>query len=251
MVVRFLIFFVLLSVTAFASNCTKCHKAHYTKVASCNTCHKGIDATSRKEIAHYNLITAKYADFLINEKNIKEARNLAYDSGCRRCHILEGKGNALARDLHYTGRKNTGEYIFKMIRKPNEYMPDFHFDNSTIDKLVKLVLFDGAKAVEKKNTAYPVFLDTNVENVFSKKCGNCHKALLRNIGPVGKGDIGPNLSGLFTEYYKSKVLINNKNFTEDLLREWLKNPRQISKTTVMPVIELDDKEIADLIENLK
>ncbi|UOD35111.1 c-type cytochrome [Deferribacteraceae bacterium V6Fe1] len=229
----------------------KCHEPHYTREANCTICHRGIDITSRKDIAHFNLITAKYADFLINEKVLEKAREIVNDSGCRRCHVLEGRGNILARDLHGTGGKNTGEYIFKMIKEPNEYMPDFHFDNSTINKLVKLILFDGVKVVKKENASYPVFLDSDVENVFGKKCGNCHRAVLKNIGPAGKGDIGPNLSGLFSEYYKSKILTKNKKITEDIFRKWLKNPREISEKTVMPIIALDSKEIDDLVENLK
>lgn len=241
----------LISMNTFASNCIKCHTPHYEKVAECQTCHRGISITSRKDIAHFNLITSKFADFITDETSLKISREIAEKTACRRCHILEGTGNGLARDLHSTGEKSTGEYIFKMIKKPNEYMPDFQFDNTTAINLAKLILFDGITVRKGNNLSYPVFLDSDVKNIFGEKCGGCHKAILRNIGPVGHGNIGPNLSGIFTVYYKSKVLKGDEKFNEDTLKKWLKNPRAIYKNTIMPNIPLSDRELTDLMENLK
>lgn len=251
MVTRFLIVIFLISMNIFASNCIKCHTPHYKKIADCQTCHRGIAITSRKAIAHFNLVTSKFADFITDETSLKVSRKITENAACRRCHILEDTGNSLARDLHSTGEKRTGEYIFKMIKEPNEYMPDFRFDNNTAVNLAKLILFDGITVRKDKNLSYPVFLDSDVKNIFGEKCGNCHKALLRNIGPAGHGNIGPNVSGIFTVYYKSNVLKDDEKFNEDILKKWLKNPRVIYKNTVMPNIPLSDKELTDLIKNLK
>jgi len=236
---------------SFASNCIKCHISHYEKIADCVTCHRGIDITSRKGIAHFNLITGQFADFLMNSKYISEAKDVVEDVGCRRCHLLAQKGNNLARDLYFTGKNRNGEYIVKMIKEPNEYMPNFHFDNTTAIKIAKFILLDGVVKRESKISPYPVYIDGEEKNVFSEKCGGCHNALLKGVGPAGKGDIGPNLSGLFTEYYKSIILGNNKKFNEDLLKKWIKNPRSIKKNTTMPVINLSDTDLKDLIKNLK
>lgn len=251
MVIRILIVFLFIVINSYASNCIKCHTPHYEKVADCQTCHRGISLTSRKDIAHFNLITSEFADFITDENSLGTSRKITEDAGCRRCHLLESSGNSLARNLHSSGEKSTGEYIFKMIKEPNEYMPNFQFDNGTITKIAKLILLDGATREKNRSLSYPVFLDSDVKNVFGEKCGNCHKALLRNTGPAGNGNIGPNLSGIFTAYYKANVLKNDEKFSEDILRKWLKNPRAIFKNTLMPNISLSDKELNDLIQNLK
>lgn len=244
-----MIFFIL--VNGFASNCIKCHSSHYEEIADCTTCHRGIDSTSRKNIAHFNLITGKFADFLFNSKDISDAKRIIEDAGCRRCHLIAEKGNHLARDLYFTGKNREGEYISKMIKEPNEYMPNFNFDNATVVKIAKFIIFDGTVRRESKISPYPVYLDSEEKNIFSEKCGRCHKALLKGIGPAGKGDIGPNLSGIFTDYYKPFTFEKDRKFDENLLKKWLKNPRSINKNTTMPIINLSDSELKDLIKNLK
>ena len=37
--------------------------------------------------------------------------------------------------------------------------------------------------------------------MFNNHCGSCHRMLTQQLGGLGQGDIGPNLSGIFSEFY--------------------------------------------------
>lgn len=70
------------------------------------------------------------------------------------------------------------------------------------------------------------------ENVFEKRCGPCHKILSAELGGVGRGTIGPNLSGFFSEFYPPTAA-GNRRWDAPALEKWLKNPRQSPPGTQM------------------
>lgn len=69
--------------------------------------------------------------------------------------------------------------------------------------------------------------------------------LSERLGAVGTGNIGPNLSGLFTEFYP-KTFRNNGIWTVSNLNLWLQNPRKIKVGARMQPVPLTGAEAKDL-----
>jgi hypothetical protein len=63
-----------------------------------------------------------------------------------------------------------------------------------------------------------------VENAFDKHCGGCHRVLTRRWGGLGSGLVGPNLSGLTSEFYPMPFR-EGEPWTAERLKKWLENPR--------------------------
>ena len=128
-------------------------------------------------------------------------------------------------------------------------MPKFGLDDERITILINMI-FAGSegRGVEK---AAPVKVHFNnsgnkSEDIFSKKCGSCHRIVTGHLGALGSGDIGPNLSGLLSPYYP-KTFKNRENWTSHNLGDWLKNPRAIQIWTRMQPVLLTEKEMAELV----
>ncbi len=82
-------------------------------------------------------------------------------------------------------------------------------------------------------------------DLFSKKCGSCHRMLSQRLGAVGAGVIGPDLSGLFSEYYP-KTFRDGEAWNARNLRDWLKNPREIRAGARMQPVLLTETEMKEL-----
>jgi hypothetical protein len=65
------------------------------------------------------------------------------------------------------------------------------------------------------------------------------------MGALGAGDIGPNLSGLFSQHYP-KTFRNGEVWSARNLRAWLKNPREIREWARMQPVVLTEKEMKEL-----
>jgi cytochrome c2 len=87
-------------------------------------------------------------------------------------------------------------------------------------------------------------------NIFEKQCGPCHKILIEAFGALGKGNIGPNLSGLFSEHYPAN-LKDNGRWTADILKKWLENPRKYRENSQMRPIPLKEDEFKLLLGILR
>ncbi len=87
------------------------------------------------------------------------------------------------------------------------------------------------------------------ENSFVKHCGPCHRILSERYGGLGKGDIGPNLSGLLTEFYP-KTYRDAETWTIEKLRKWLENPRSSRPAARMRPVRLTTGEFTVLVETL-
>jgi hypothetical protein len=61
----------------------------------------------------------------------------------------------------------------------------------------------------------------------------------------GESDVAPNLSGLTGEFYPE---IDGRHWDKKLLKKWLKNPRDIKINAVMPVVNLTEKEIDEILK---
>lgn len=238
-------------------NCLSCHVSHNSDRGSCVDCHRGNPRTNRKNIAHTNLIHGKYAFFSFStSRQLKNGRQSIERFGCRRCHTISGKGNQIASNLDLLFMSSSPEKIDKAIRFPAQQMPDFRFTDQQRSELVNVIesagRTAGAKHLENPQKVHFSNQDKRSENSFEKKCGECHKLLSSRFGGLGRGNIGPNLTGLFTVFYPGKFRAaepwNNGN-----LQKWLQNPRAIRPNSAMrPVViknKVEIKEILEIVSN--
>jgi cytochrome c2 len=197
------------------------------------------------------LIYGKYAQFRLPQSPVvKNGRRMIGDFACRRCHRIGGNGNGLAANLDSILPDVQPQELTDAIKVPAASMPDFYFTEAQITKLVNAVLYH-ASGVESELAEVPLVVhfennNENLENIFSESCSDCHRVLTRKFGGLGRGDIGPNLSGLMTEFYPQNYEIE-ESWTASVLKKWLRNPREIRVNARMNTVQLSDDEFADLV----
>jgi len=247
------LFFNVINSTCIAKElnfCLSCHRGHYFTYKGCNKCHRGILLSKRKDIAHFRLIPGKFSYFRFsNSLIIKQGVALIRDEGCRRCHRILGKGNILATSLDSLPKDIDVTELVLYLKNPPFFMPNFRFSGDEIVALVNVIL-RGVFLYNEKNKLnfYVVHFDKRkIDDSFTTYCGRCHMALTRRLGGIGKGQIGPNLSGIFTKYYPFKKII----FSEEKLGEWIRNPRELDKGALMPPVDIPLKTICNIITILK
>ena len=250
------VFFFLANpaISAWQSTCLTCHSSHYAGQGGCIGCHRGTDRTERKEIAHYGLIAGRFAHFTIQGSPVVERGQILLERlACRRCHIFAGKGNRLASNLDRLASGGAAQEIFASIKSPVLFMPNFHCDDGQIAALVNSILasarFAGPQEGESAQVVH--FRDErhNWKNVFAKQCGFCHKTLSEKAGGLGVGDAGPNLSGLFSEFYP-RTYRDVAPWTPKRLGKWLENPRAIRANARMKPLRLATEEFELLLETI-
>lgn len=264
MVVRysFLIFLLMLGAgsvegrTEALNQCLSCHEVHYPQRGDCVDCHRGNSRTTRLNIAHHGLIEAKYAAFTLPDHPVTQAgEQLLKEYACRRCHVSAGKGNSLAANLDLSQQDKRPDELDSAIQYPVLFMPQFYFDEDQRVKLINAILAGARQVVTPEGEIPQVIHFENTEMVqerqFEKHCGTCHRSLTDRYGGLGSGLIGPNLSGLFSQFYPRNFgREGNQAWTPESLKEWLKNPRKIRPDTQMAPIKLTEKELLDLIGEL-
>lgn len=217
----------------------------------CTWCHRGNAATSRKDLAHYNLIGKDYASYRLPEAQVVSSGvtwvgNLA----CRRCHVQDNQGNHLAANLdQLLYRSSIGEIEHALV-VPAFYMPDFAMNGSIRSAIITQILAGGSVHPSAEEGAPVVvhFADNvNQDSLFEKHCGSCHKVLTARHGGLGSGGQGPNLSGLLSTFYPRNYL-DNQAWTAAALHDWLKNPRKIRPQTTMPPLVLEKQVVEQLID---
>lgn len=231
--------------------CSHCHVPHYETEASCVDCHRGIPGTDRAQIAHYQLVQGKYACFTFPDSPVvKDGQGLIDTSGCRRCHRTGRKGNGLASDLDTSFEKTLPEALADAIKNPAAFMPNFYFLEADIIRLVNAVLESSAVYASTSGEDIRIIhFEEDIkdsDNIFNKHCGSCHRLLTQKFGGLGQGDIGPNLSGIFSRFY-FKNYKNGMPWNSNRLKQWLKNPRDIRPTSQMPPVILTEDELSHLI----
>jgi len=234
--------------------CLQCHKPHYVKSGSCVSCHRGDGRSDRLAIAHRDLIRGKFSWFTLpGSPPLRRGEKMLENFACRRCHSSAGKGSRLAANLDRLPANTSPQKIFDSIKSQALFMPDFRFDDRQVADLVNAILAGALQAghpvSETPQVVHFEKLQQHKENIFEKQCGPCHKVLTETRGALGKGDIGPNLSGLFTEFYP-KTWKNDGRWTADNLKKWLNNPREIRVNSQMRPVPLKKDEIDRLLDIL-
>ena len=231
--------------------CLQCHKPHYSNNGSCVSCHRGDARSDRLAIAHRDLIPGKFSWFALpGSQPLARGEKLMGHFACRRCHTSAGKGNRLAINLDRLPANTSPQKIYDSIKSQALFMPDFRCDDRQVTDLVNAVLAGALKAGRRGGEIPQVVhfekLQLHRENIFEKQCGPCHKVLTEAHGALGKGDIGPNLSGLFSEFYPG-TWKDNGRWTADNLKKWLENPRGVRVNSQMRPVPLTKNEIDQLL----
>ncbi|MBE0574732.1 MAG: cytochrome c [Desulfuromonadales bacterium] len=213
-------------------------------------CHRGDPRTDRPDLAHANLIGGRFAYFALPDSPVTQyGGQLLEKTGCRRCHRSGNKGNLLASDLDQLLPGARPGDVLQSIRQPVLFMPDFGFAESTATILVNALFAHSAQA-ERPSGEIPMLVHfegvERAENPFEKHCGGCHRLLTKTWGGLGQGNIGPNLSGLFSEFYPGSFK-DEERWSPANLEKWLKNPRAIRKAARMGPQPLKPEELRQVL----
>jgi cytochrome c2 len=250
---------LLLTVPAVAAQsrqlCLACHPAHYAERGVCTACHRGNPASDRRNIAHQQLIAGRYAAFTLGDSpSLRAGERLIDQFTCRRCHVVGGRGNRLSANLDQSMARKTPEAITASILQPVQNMPDFHMEEVRAVLLVNALLAaSGRQSAVSGAQRQVVHFDrtgTAGKDLFSRKCGPCHRALTARLGGLGQADAGPNLSGLLSPHYP-ETFRDKARWTERDLATWLKNPRKVKPGARMQPVILTEPEFRELVDILK
>jgi len=237
------------------NQCLSCHPPHYGEQGACVDCHRGNPRTSRSALAHSGLIKGRYASFTNPQSGaVVSGKRLAEQSACRRCHILSETGNRLASNLDSLLKTSTPAEIRTALTDPAIFMPTFSFSEQDLDRMITVILAGGLKS-GKNIQEPPRIVHFNEQkpgqhNMFVKQCGGCHKLLSKQHGGLGSGITGPNLSGLLTRFYPFNFE-GDKQWNEERLKRWLKNPREFRSQTLMRPIPLKPGEWEQLLKTIE
>ena len=142
------------------------------------------------------------------------------------------------------------EALALAIKNPAIFMPDFCFQEADVIRLVNAILDSSAVYASTFNDdSRIIHFEEDIkdsDNIFNNSCGSCHRVLTIQFGGLGRGDIGPNLSGIFSRFY-FKNFKDSKSWNSKRLKQWLKNPRDIRINTQMPPVKLTENELRHLI----
>ncbi|MDD2851110.1 MAG: selenite/tellurite reduction operon c-type cytochrome lipoprotein ExtS [Desulfuromonadaceae bacterium] len=255
MVARLLILLLIFTVNPVwggkpRSLCLSCHSVHYAAQGSCVVCHLGNPIAERKNIAHTGLRSGKYARFMLDGAGVnRTGEQLLVQLACRRCHTSAGNGNSLAVNLDDSAVRKLAEDLAFSIRNPVVAMPNFALREEQVELLVNTVL-SGTQG-RHTDSAAPVKVHFRTSgsksaDIFSTKCGSCHRLLSQQRGALGTGTVAPNLSGLFSEYYP-KTFKNGEAWNVQHLDAWLKNPRETRRWAQMLPVSLTVTEMQELV----
>lgn len=191
----------------------------------------------------------KYARFTLGDATFRnEGEQLIDRLACRRCHVSGGRGNPLAVSLDGSAVQKTVGELSLSLRRPVAAMPDFGLDEERVTTLVNVIL--AGSQGRTSGDAVPVrvhFNNTHTKNtdIFTTKCGRCHRMLSQRRGALGSGEVAPNLSGLLSDFYP-KTFRNGDVWTARELAGWLKNPRETRPWAKMQPVRLTDAETKEL-----
>lgn len=236
--------------------CISCHGVHYAKRGSCVSCHRGNDRSDRENIAHRDFIPGNLAYFTLGDDSpqVREGTRLIDRFACRRCHWISGKGSRRASNLDRLYATTPPQAILQAISRPAVFMPDFHVTDQQENALVNAIMAGGRAAGEERRELPQVvhFVEGGEKRVddFTANCGPCHRLLSEQYGGLGTGDAGPNLSGIFSEFYPH-TFEGKRAWTEERLKPWFENPRKVRPGTTMRPVLLEKEKLPALLRILE
>jgi cytochrome c2 len=192
----------------------------------------------------------RYASFRINGSTTLDfGRKLINQLACRRCHVIDGKGERRAANLDLLLANNDVSQIDAAISKPAFAMPDFRLDSSQRGMIITALFAGGSKnpqySPERPLVVHFTPSAPKKKDPFTTHCGSCHKILTARGEVLGKGDIGPNLSALLSLNYPQNFP-QGRSWTEERLLRWLTNPRAVRTNATMQPRRLSPEELRQL-----
>ena len=235
---------------AAGETCGGCHAPHRLDRGACSSCHRGEPTAERQELGHRLLLSGRAAEHgQANAPAVVEGRRLVDVLACRRCHVVGGRGNRLAANLDRAVWRREQAALARSIGAPVENMPRFAMREPQVEATIAFLLHEGDP--ESGEESYRVRFWHRRQarsSPFEEDCGGCHRAILPE-GPVGRGSVGPNLSGLFTPHYPATAAWRQP-WTRAALEKWLTNPRALRPRTTMPPVRLERGDLRLLEEEL-
>lgn len=210
----------------------------------------------RLPAAHHSLVPGAYAQHrLPNNQSVERGKKVIDRFGCRRCHVLGGRGNRLASDLDRSSLLSSPRRIADAIRTPAFHMPDFRFAEGGIADLVN-ALHAGARGAKPtgKEKEIPDLVHFRPGgrppgDPFTQRCGPCHKALTEAHGGLGSGVSGTNLSALFSVEFPRRPPRGSR-WTPAALKLWVENPWRDASGALMPPVRLNEEEFEGIVRIL-
>jgi hypothetical protein len=231
-----------------ATTCGGCHEPHYEKEGTCVGCHRGRPDTDRKELGHHRLLRGAAAAWgMPGALAVEEGARLRESSGCRRCHVSGGEGNAFAIALDDVVWKRDQAELRASILEPVSTMPDFGFTGGQADRMIAVLLRDARQrpAVERYLVRFRQGPPAR-PHPFERLCGPCHRALTAG-GPMGVGASAADLSGLLTRHYPAG---DGRRWDRARLERWLRNPRAERAQAIMPPVTVGAGELDAIVDVL-
>ena len=177
---------------------------------------------------------------------VERGNKLLDTLACRRCHTVGKRGSKVAGNLDTIPLVRQPEEMAEALHKPVLQMPDFKLGEEDVSRLVTAIL---AGTAAPRGEEPPVVVHFSrkpkKDDLFQKKCGGCHSMLTGRQGGVGSGQIGPNLSGLLTEFYP-RTFRDGSRWTVARLKEWVGNPRKVRRLSTMQPVILNEAEWGEI-----
>jgi mono/diheme cytochrome c family protein len=204
-------------------------------------------------VAHGELVVGRHLRFTRpGDGAAAEGEKLVQRLGCRRCHVVAGRGNRLAASLDGAAARGGSASLVSALKRPAEAMPDFRLDDRQIDLLLTALYAGTARAGGGSEPPRRVHFragKAREHDPFAVKCGPCHRALTRGAGLLGQGGIGPDLSGLFSPFYPAAVP-GGRPWNARQLGLWLKNPRSLRPWGLMRPVDVSTQELGRIVTTL-
>ena len=232
------------SLPAPPSACLSCHDAHYAWLGACVDCHRGNAAATRVDLAHHRLLCGPAAAWALPGSPVVPRAVVLRDSlGCRRCHVIGGRGERLAIDLDSVAWPRSQAELRQALVEPATAMPRFGLSSAQADTVIALLIRDADRRSSRLQyqVRFRAGRDDSLE-VFTRLCGRCHQALTAD-GPQGDGTAGANLTGLLGANFPSGA---GGPWDRERLARWLRNPRDLRAGCLMPPVAVNPAELEAL-----
>ena len=172
-----------------------------------------------------------------------DAGRLMEDLRCQSCHTINGNGGDMAPDLSFEGSAVQRKWLLDFMKNPNTLrpmlirrMPKFNLSDAEIETLSDYMLSayqaSGFDSQALEASALSADAAARGKELFYSRyaCQSCHTADFKK----DKGYVGPSLADV------------GNRLTPVWIYKWLKNPRALNPSTMMPNPNLPDREARDL-----
>jgi cytochrome c2 len=169
---------------------------------------------------------------------------------CRRCHQVGEKGNDLATNLDSVASERSSLELETAVREPAVFMPLFPLSATDLSAILTRI-YAGGLTAPPSDVSRPLVVyfshAAREEDPFTQHCGSCHRMLSHKFGGLGSDTIGPNLSGMGSDFYPHTAK-DDKAWTRDGLKDWIKNPRKIRPLTTMPPQRIKEEDLEKILD---